>query len=118
MIAEGNATDIDTKATINSAIKCVGAMRSSFKECQKLLNNISELGLAIGFELGVTPISRVGIRGERSVRLATSGATISSEIIQQECNGQQTKIGENAYACSSIKIKEFFMTQNRLQWFG
>jgi len=108
LVAEGNATDIDTKKTINTAVECVGAMRSSFNTCQEILKTIPDLGLAIGFELGITPISRVGIRGERSVRLATSSATISSEIVQQECDGNQTGIGEYAYDCSSTKIQEFF----------
>jgi len=96
VLAEGSNTMVSSNQTIRSSALCAGALRSSFEICQDELSNVDSLGLAIGIEFGETPISRIGIRGERGVRVASSGCTISSENLQRECNGKQTKFGENA----------------------
>lgn len=108
LIAEGTESGINEVATVRAAAECVAALRSSFKLCQQLVPHASSLGLAIGFELGETPISRVGIRGERSIRLATSVATITSEKLQSKCDGNETAIGEAAYAVATPSLKYAF----------
>lgn len=108
LLADGDASNTDNPATVMAAVHCAAAMRSSFQLCQELLPTIKDLGLAIGIELGVTPISRIGIRGERSVRLASSIATAESEAIQKKCAGYQTGIGLTAYDTASLDIQRLF----------
>ncbi|WP_176536017.1 hypothetical protein [Thioclava sp. ES.031] len=76
--------------------QCAGGLHSSFGLCKDLLGNLDDLGLAIGLELGPTPISRIGIRGERSVRVASSVATTVSEKMQRECKDEGLKLGPDA----------------------
>jgi class 3 adenylate cyclase len=108
LLADGDASSTDNPASVMAAVRCAAAMRSSFQLCQELLPAIKDLGLAIGIELGATPISRIGIRGERSVRLASSIATAQSEAIQKECAGNQTGIGSTAYDAASLDIQRLF----------
>ena len=111
LLAEGSGTTVDLSDTVDIAAQCAGGLRSSFDLCREMLPNIAQLGLAIGFELGETPISRVGIRGERSVRVASSKATIASEAAQSVCDGYQTKMGDSAWESASYTLRAFFPGQ-------
>lgn len=111
LLAKGAGTGVDLRETVDVAAQCAGGLRSSFELCRALLPNISQLGLAIGFELGETPISRVGIRGERAVRVASSKATIASEVAQSLCDGEQTRMGDAAWAEASQALRAFFPAQ-------
>jgi class 3 adenylate cyclase len=108
LIAEGEACEVDLKATIIRATLCAGALRSSFDLCGDIMPEARKLGLAIGFETGETPVSRIGIRGDRAVRVASSLAVRASEACQQDCDGRQTKIGPNAYANADVAVKSLF----------
>lgn len=97
VIAEGTKTETDSRASVSLGTQCAGGLHSSFGLCKTLLGNLDDLGLAIGLELGFTPISRIGIRGERSVRVASSVATTVSERMQRECNNDEgLKLGPDA----------------------
>ncbi|WP_370334505.1 adenylate/guanylate cyclase domain-containing protein [Parvularcula marina] len=96
--AEATNFDTDSRATLDIGAKCAGALHSSFKICQEELQYIDELGLAIGLEYGVTPISKIGIRGERAVRVASSVATTESERLQRDCERGETRFGVKAIA--------------------
>jgi len=108
VLAEGSSSETDLVQTATETALCAGALRSSFNLCKEELPGISNLGLAIGAELGETPISRIGIRGERSVRLASSTATIMSEALQQECDDKQTKFGPKALEQLPSNIEDLF----------
>ena len=108
LLADGEGNTADASGSVDLAAQCAGGLRSSFDLCRDILPGIGELGLAIGFELGVTPVSRIGIRGERSVRVASSLATIASEAAQAMCDGEQTRIGDNAWDHASYTIRAFF----------
>ena len=111
LVAEGEGSTVDEEASVDLGAQCVGALRSSFNLCQEMLQDIDQLGLAIGFELGQTPISRIGIRGDRAVRVASSKATISSEVCQGACNGVETMIGEAAYRSATAAVRALFPGQ-------
>ena len=96
LLAEGNNTQTDEKKSVAEGFSCAGGLQSSFGVCRQELRGIGALGLAIGIELGPTPISRIGIRGERSVRLASSVATTFSERMQKDCGGGEVKLGPGA----------------------
>ena len=83
-----------------------GGLRSSFKICQDELPGIETLGLTIGVEYGPTPVSRIGIRGVRSVRLASSVATATSEQMQRDCSDNDTKFGPTAMAVIPVALND------------
>ena len=113
VIAEGTYASTDTKESIKSSLLCASAIRSSFNVCKELLSGIDFLGLAIGIEIGNTPISRVGIRGEKSVRLSSSSATVDSELCQRSCDGTQTAVGTRLYSLAPPEVKEM-LGRNRI----
>lgn len=108
IMAEGTSQEVDLRSTVDQAALCAGALRSSFDLCGELMPETRKLGLAIGFETGPTPVSRVGIRGDRAVRVASSLAIRESESCQRECKGHQTRIGPSAYAAASVGVKALF----------
>ena len=98
LIAEGTKVETDHRKSVIQSFECAGGLRSSFKICQRELLGLEALGLAIGVECGPTPVSRIGIRGVRSVRIASSVSTATSEHIQRDCGDNETKFGPNAMA--------------------
>lgn len=108
VLAEGSAHEIDLEQTVRRAVSCAGALRSSFELCGSILPDAGKLGLAIGLETGTTPISRIGIRGERAVRVATSVAVRDSERCQRSCDGRQTMIGEHAHRDGGAAVRSLF----------
>lgn len=108
VLAEGDNSKTDDAETAYSAISCCGGLRSSFELCLNELQNNATLGLAIGVELGNTPITRLGIRGERSVRIASSNATASSEELQSCCEENETRIGPIIRQAMPIGTSDLF----------
>lgn len=96
LIAEGDRNTVDAKRTVSSAAQCAGGLQSSFEICKSVLDGTDSLGLAIGIELGPTPVSRIGIRGDRAVRIASSVATAMSEKMQRGCDGTGVIFGPKA----------------------
>jgi class 3 adenylate cyclase len=108
LLAEGTRYETDASTSVTTAVRCAGGLRSSFELCQSMLPGIGELGLAIGLEFGTTPITRLGLRGERSVRCASSKAVSASEDLQSRCEGHQTAIGDRAFAVASARVRQLF----------
>ena len=96
VLAEGSSTETNANETAKAGAYCAGALRSSFLICQQKLAGTGALGLAIGLEFGVTPISKIGVRGDRAVRVGSSSSTIASELLQSSCRGDQTRFGNAA----------------------
>ena len=93
VIAEGSSGSTDEAKSVATATLCAAGFHASFGLCKSVLEGIDDLELAVGLELGPTPISRIGIRGERSVRVASSVATAESEKMQRKCEEGGIKIG-------------------------
>lgn len=108
VIAEGSRTETDERRSVSTAAKCAGGLHSSFRLCQRVLGNLESLGLAIGLELGPTPISRIGIRGDRSVRVASSIATTRSEKLQRDCQENGVKLGPKALLAAPAALEDLF----------
>ena len=108
LIAEGTRQQTDPGATVKTAVHAAGGLRSSFELCQDLLSGIYELGLAIGLEYGPTPVCRLGLRGERSVRCAVSKAVSRSEELQSSCKRTETAIGQRALGHASVATRQLF----------
>lgn len=108
LLAEGTSHETDSAATVARAVEAAAGMRSSFDLCQQNLDNIDALGLAIGLEFGATPITRIGIRGDRSVRCSVSKAVSASEARQRECDGEQTAIGPRARRVAPHAVSALF----------
>ena len=108
LLAEGSKTETDSINTMKKAVYAAAGLRSSFELCREMLIGTDDLGLAIGIDYGVTPICRLGLRGDASVRAAASRATCVSEVEQRRCNGAETALGESAYRASPASIREAF----------
>ena len=104
LIAEGTRTETDERKSVSSAAQCAGGLHSSFGLCKSVLGNLDSLGLAIGVELGPTPVSRIGIRGDRSVRVASSIATTRSEQMQRDCEDNGVKFGPRALSVAPVAL--------------
>lgn len=115
VMAAGTAFEVDERETVRNAVMCAAAMRSSFDLCKTILPGIRQLGLAIGVELGPTPITRLGIRGDFSVRCATSKAVSNSEDLQSLCDGRESALGERALGVAPRPIREFFGIDGRVR---
>ena len=108
VLAEGTSASTDMSGTVLRGVMCAAAMRSSFDLCRDILPNIHNLGIAIGVEIGPTPITRLGIRGEYSVRCATSSAVSTSEDLQGDCEGDETALGTQALKVATIDVRRRF----------
>lgn len=106
LVAEGSSTETDSRESVASAAKCAGGLHSSFNLCKSILGGLDSLGLAVGVELGPTPISRIGIRGDRSVRVASSIATTRSEQMQKDCEHNGVKFGESALSVAPSALND------------
>ena len=108
LVAVGTRLATEPTATVDAAVMLAGGLRSSFDLCRGMLPGLGTMGIAIGSEYGETPISRIGIRGDRSVRCASSKAVSSSEAIQSDLNGRQTALGPVALANASPNVRRLF----------
>ena len=108
VLAFGTASAVDLPHTTREAIKCAAGLQGSFEIVQQRLGGIDDLGLATGIEVGPTPISRIGIRGERSVRVASSTATIRSQCEQERIEGSAIALGPEARKHVSLSAQRHF----------
>ena len=106
VVAEGSRTETEPNETVAISLVCAGGLRSSFAICKAELHGIGDLGLTIGIEFGPTPITRIGIRGERSVRLASSIATATSEKVQRGCDDDQIQLGPEAQKLIPVALED------------
>ena len=100
ILCEGTSKSTNASLCVNTALEASAAIRSSFILAQDILQDTfsisCDLGLAIGFDIGETILSRVG-RSDDNSRFSLSLSTINSENEQKRCEGHQTAIGEEAY---------------------
>ena len=115
LLAEGSKTETNAMDTMKKSVDASAGLRSSFELCREMLPGIEDLGLAIGIDYGTTPICRLGLRGDASVRAAASRATCVSEQEQRLCNGIETKLGESAFKNSPANIREAFGSERIIQ---
>ncbi len=113
IIAEGSPSATDERKSVSTAVQCAGALHSSFILCKEILGGITSLGLSIGAEIGTTPVSRIGIRGDRSVRVASSMATACSEVMQQECDKNGLKLGPKAFRAAPAALSDILDENGR-----
>lgn len=106
LVAEGSSNGTDPTKTVSNSVACAGGLRSSFDICKSELRGIDELGLTIGIEFGPTPVTRIGIRGVRSVRSASSIATATSEKVQRGCDNEQTRLGPEAQKLLPVALED------------
>jgi class 3 adenylate cyclase len=115
IIAEGDARKTDEAKTIRSAVLAASGIRSSFDLCRTRLPGAAGLGIAIGIELGPTPLCRLGLHGpQNSVRCSSSRATCLSEIEQRRCGGAETALGETAYGEGGPLIQHVFRADRKV----
>lgn len=116
LICEGSHVATDMNKSVDVATEAVGGIRSSFNMCLDKIDELftieglSELGLAIGYEIGDVSLTRVGKRNDTS-RYAIGMSTIKSEDAQKVCKGNATKIGDTALTYLNDKYEALFSNQ-------
>ncbi|MGD9636114.1 MAG: hypothetical protein AB7U97_22730, partial [Pirellulales bacterium] len=113
VLAEKTGGVINLEATVTASVLCAAGMQSSFELCSQLLDDMAGLGLAVGVEAGATPITRLGLRGERSVRCSVGYSSIVSEQEQQSSARDQVGIGPNAHRLASGSVRALFDAQRK-----
>lgn len=113
VLAVGTSHSVDEVETIDNAVRCAAAVRSSFELCDQSIGS-SSLGLGIGIEFGEMPVTRLGNHGELSVRCATGRTAIVAEDEQGRCNGRETAIGVRAFGHGSVRVKAMFGGERKI----
>jgi hypothetical protein len=104
-LALGERQD-DHSETVKQAALCASGMRSSFDLCLELVQPGADIDLAVGIEIGPTPLTRIGDVGDDSVRCAASRATARAEKIQQEIEGGGVRLGEIASSFADTAVRK------------
>ena len=108
LLADGAAATAEPRHSVASAVQAAAALHASFGICQSLLPDTRRLGLAIGLEHGATPITRLGIRGVRSVRVASSVACCQSEKEQKALPTNGVRVGPRAFELMPASLRPLF----------
>ncbi len=106
-VGEGDRAD-DAPRSVRTAALCAAAMRSSFDLCLAIAELDATIDLAVGIEYGATPMTRLGHRGDDSVRCAASRATINAERTQQAIDGGGVRLGAVATAIADPAVRKHF----------
>lgn len=106
-VAEGERAD-DAAKSVREAVLCASAMRSSFDLCLETVRSDAAIDLAVGIEYGPTPMTRLGHRGDDSVRCAASRATIEAERTQQAIEHGGVRLGAVAAAVADPAVRKHF----------
>ncbi len=113
VLAEG-ADDDDATETVREASICASGMQSSFLLAKDILKTIDGLGLAIGIEYGPVPLTRIGARGDESVRCAAGLAVLKSERLQQSIEGSGIRLGATALRHADVAMRQYFNSSARI----
>jgi hypothetical protein len=113
VLAEGRLED-DAATAIDEAVMCAAGMKNSFELCQKIIGGIDSLDLAIGIEYGPVPLTRIGLRGENSVRCAAGRAVVMSERAQQSLRGGGLNLGPVARQHANPATRKLFASGTAL----
>ena len=113
LVEEGEVDD-DAALAISNAVLCATGMADSFRLCKTMLDGMSSLDLAIGVEYGPTPLTRLGFRGDESVRCATGRAVAIAEKMQQSLEHGGIVLGPTATALSTGVVKRHFARANQI----
>lgn len=113
VLAEGRLKD-DAAAAVDEAVMCASGMKDSFLLCQTIVGGIDTLDLAVGIEYGPVPLTRLGLRGEDSVRCAAGRAVVISEQVQQSLESGGWKLGPVALEVANPATKKLFNSGTRL----
>lgn len=106
-VAESERAD-DGPKSVRQAVICANAMRSSFDLCLEAVGSNEKIDLAVGIEYGPTPMTRLGYRGDDSVRCAASRATIDAERTQQAIEGGGIRLGPVAQRIAEPVVRKVF----------
>lgn len=99
--AEGTASETNAAKTVEHAVLCATGLHNSLQICGQEMPSVAALGLQVGVAYGMTPITRLGIRGDMSVRCAASRAVMDAERQQDIAEVGETSVSESALTVSS-----------------
>jgi class 3 adenylate cyclase len=99
--AEGTAAETNAAKTVEHAVLCASALHNSLEICGQEMPSVTSLGLQIGVAYGITPITRLGIRGDMSVRCAASRSIMDAEKHQGLAERGETAVAPSALLVSA-----------------
>ncbi|MBP6013297.1 MAG: hypothetical protein KBA31_13815 [Alphaproteobacteria bacterium] len=99
--ASGDGVDVSPAKTVEDAVQCAAALHGSLQVCREEIVGAEPLGLQIGVAYGVSPITRLGIRGDMSVRCAASRSIMEAERHQGMAERGETIVAESALSVST-----------------
>lgn len=108
VLASGNGATAEPRHSVATAVETAAALQASFGVCQSVMPHTHRLGLAVGIEYGATPITRLGIRGVRSVRVASSVACCQSEKEQKALPTNGVRVGPHAFELMPAALRPLF----------
>ncbi len=113
LLAEGKTQDDPAQAVENS-IYCASGMRDSFDLIRERLRKMDTLDLAVGIEFGPVAVTRIGNRGDASIRCAAGRAVIQSERVQQSISGGGVRLGQTALVHAPRNAEETILRASRI----
>lgn len=100
LIAEGSAAQTNPARTVEAAALCAAGLHNSMRVCRQEMPSAATLGLQVGIGYGPTPVTRLGLRGDMSVRCAASRAIIDAERHQGVAEAGETSFAPSALEAS------------------
>ncbi|MFN3465089.1 MAG: hypothetical protein ACK4X1_13530 [Terricaulis sp.] len=105
LLAEGSTSQTDAIKTIEQAVLCAAALHGSLEVCRQEMPEAQTLSLQVGIAYGQTPMTRLGLRGEHSVRCAASKAVIDAERLQGVARQKETRLAPSAICAAGARVK-------------
>lgn len=103
--ASGEGRDVSPARTVEDAVRCAAALHSSLEVCREEMADAAPLGLQVGVAFGSSPLTRLGIRGDMSVRCAASRAIMQAEQAQTRAERGLTVVADSALTVSTRVAK-------------
>jgi class 3 adenylate cyclase len=90
--------------TVEAATGLQSSMEHTLKEC---FPESAPLSLAVGVDIDLTLVSKLGIRGERD-RICVGSGVEDAEECQERCRGRETGVTAEVYALLDASTKQNF----------
>lgn len=100
-----------TEKAVEAAIGLQSSMQQTLKAC---LPEMSELQLKVGIDLGITLVSRLGIRGERD-RICLGESVERAAMCEERSEGTQIGVTKRVLDALSGELRKYFTYDTKAQ---
>lgn len=109
-LPKDNEAAIAEKA-VKAAIGLQSSMQQTLKAC---LPEMNELQLKVGIDLGITLVSRLGIRGERD-RICLGESVERAALCEERSEGTQIGITKRVLDVLPVELRKYFVYKEKAQ---